>query len=81
MDFLQHILEIDERIERRNEEEYQNSLFGIEDGVAAEGALAMSHTVTNTWRIPGGGSTRVTHGRITSTSQRVPGVGTVRTSY
>jgi hypothetical protein len=42
MNFLQHIQEIDKRIEERKEKEQQKSLFGIDDDLANEAGLSMS---------------------------------------
>ena len=54
MNFIQHIQEIDKRIEERREEEYQNSLFGIDDGIDIEGALAMCPGTGSRPRVNGG---------------------------
>jgi len=80
MNFMEHIQQIDNRLEERKEEEQQKSLFGMDGDLDVEGALAMTTHVINTWRIPGGGSTRVRNGKITSTSVTNPG-GRVVTRY
>jgi hypothetical protein len=81
MNFIQHIQQIDRRIEERREEGFQKALFGIDEDLGADGALAMSTTVSSSWRISGGPSYRVTNGKITSTSMNVPGAGRVTTHY
>jgi len=81
MNFLQHLQQIDQRIEERREKEAQNTLFGMDGDLDIDGALAMSTHVTHTYRMPGGGSTRVTNGKITSTSMPIPGGGRVTTRY
>jgi len=80
MNFLQHLQQIDQRIEERREKEAQNTLFGMDGDLDVDGALAMTTHVTQSWRTPGGGSTRVRNGRITSSTVTNPG-GRVTTRY
>ena len=44
MNFIQHIQEIDKRIEDRKEEEYQKILFDFEDDTESVFGLGISHT-------------------------------------
>jgi len=78
MNFLQHILEIDRRLEERKQNELQMTFFGMDSGSGIEGALGATHTVTHTQRLPGGGRRTITNGRMTSESHPVPGIPGMR---
>jgi len=76
MSFLEHIQQIDRRIEERREKETQKTFFGMDGDLDVEGALAMAGDfhIVQTKREPGpfGGTTRYVDGRMTSHSQSIP---------
>jgi len=79
MNFLEHIQQIDKRVEERKEKELQKTLFGLEGDLDVEGALAMSTTYSSSYKV-GGQSYRTTinsnTGKIsTSTGYTIPGTG------
>jgi len=82
MNFLQHIQEIDKRIEERKEEEYQKTLFGLDGDMEVDAGLAFSSmTYTQTMPMGNGATARITNGRLTSVSQSIPGGGRMTYRY
>jgi len=83
MNLIEYIQQIDKRIEQRKEVEQQNSLFGMDGDLEAEGALAMTTSYHQYIPNPGGvgGGTHVKNGKIVSTSMPIPGGGRVVTRY
>jgi len=76
MTFLQHIQEIDKRMEERKEEEYQKTLFGLDGDMEVGAGLDFSMSHTQTMPMGNGTTARITNGRLTTTQTMPLGNGT-----